>query len=229
MKNSLVHRLREMILSGDLPAGERLTEIGLAERLGVSRTPIRSALPMLAADGFLDSVGKRGYRVRSFDPEVSLQELELRSILEGVAARHLARKGASPELLAEIEACLADGDEIFSKGYLTEDDEEIYGEMNAKFHELIVSNCGNEPVISIIEKLNNMPFIGPSVLVFNKIGLDKAYGLLFRAHGHHHALLDAIRMRDGLRAEGIFREHGNSQRQSLFSRIEASKDMADIN
>lgn len=226
MKNTLIHRLREMILSGELPAGERLTEIGLAEMLGVSRTPIRAALPILAADGFLDSVGKRGYRVRSFDPEVSLQELDLRSMLEGAAAKYLCQRGASQELLDQIDACLAEGDAIFEKGYVTEDDEDVYGEMNAKFHSLIVQNCGSQPVISVLEKLNNMPFIGPSVLVFNKVGLDQAYGLLFRAHGHHHALADAIKHRDGTRAEAIFREHGNSQRQSLFSRLEANRESA---
>lgn len=222
MKNTLVHRLREMILSGELPAGERLTEIGLAEKLSVSRTPVRAALPILAADGFLDTVGKRGYKVRSFDPEQSLQQLELRSVLEGLAARYLAKKGPSAELMQQIDACLAEGDAIFSKGYVTEDDEDAYGDMNARFHALIVENCGSKPVQEMLAKINNMPFIGPSVLVFNQIGLERAYGMLFRAHGHHHTLAEAIRLGEGDRAEAIFREHGNTQRESLFSRVEAS-------
>jgi len=220
MKNFLMQRLREMILSGELAAGERLTEIALAERLGVSRTPVRAVLPLLAAEGFLESVGKRGYAVRLFEPEVCVQELELRSMLEGAAARYLARDGLSAELQNEIEQCLLDGDAIFEKGFLTHEDEESYGQMNAKFHRLIVENCGSQPIISVIEKVNNMPFIGPSVLVFDQVGLKEAFVLLLRAHGQHHAVFDAIKDRDGARAEAIFREHGNAQRKSLFSRLE---------
>jgi len=220
LSNSLLHKLREMILSGELKAGERLTEVGLSERMGVSRTPVRGVLPVLAADGFLDPVGKRGYCVRRFDPEESLKELELRSILEGVAARYLAQAGLDEQVLQQLNECLRDGDKIFEKGCLSLEDEDRYGEMNAEFHRIIVENCGSAPVINVLQKLNNMPFIGPSVLVFNRVGLERAYVLLLRAHGHHHALVDAISRGDAARAEAIFREHGNSQRQSLFSRLD---------
>lgn len=219
MTMSLLSRLREMILSGELQAGERITEISLAERLGVSRTPIRGALPVLEADGYIEPAGKRGYAVKTFDGEEAFKSLELRALLEGFAAKCLAQSGASDELLGELEQCLAQGDEIFQKRYLTYEDEERYGEMNARFHDLVVRNCGSPPLIAFIEKLNNMPFINPSVLVFDHIGLDQAFDLLFRAHGQHHALTEAIRDRDATRAEAIFREHGNAQKQSLFSRV----------
>ncbi len=212
--------MREMILSGELEAGERLTEIALAERMGVSRTPVRAALPLLAADGFLETVGKRGYAVRKFDPEVCVQELELRSMLEGAAAKYLAKKGLTAELSNALDDCLKEGDQLFAKGYLEDDDEELYGQMNAKFHSLVVDHCGSQPIISVLEKINNMPFIGPSVLVFDEVGLDDAYVHLLRAHGQHHALVDALKDGDGARAESIFREHGNAQRKSLFSRLQ---------
>jgi GntR family transcriptional regulator of vanillate catabolism len=219
MSSSPLKRLREMILSGELQPGERITEISLAERLGISRTPVRSALPVLEATGYIEPVGKRGYAVKTFDVEESLKALELRATLEGVAASHLAKAGASEELMAELESCLDLGDEIFKKRYVTNEDEVLYGEMNARFHGLIVSNCGSPILIDFIDRLNSAPFINPSVLVFDHVGLDHAYKLISRAHGQHHALADAIRDRDSSRAEFLFREHGNAQRDSLFSRV----------
>jgi GntR family transcriptional regulator of vanillate catabolism len=220
MNTSPLHRLREMILSGDLLPGERITEEGLAKRLGVSRTPIRSALPTLAADGYIEPVGKRGYSVKRFDGQEALKALELRAILEGVAAGYLAKAGASDEVLADLDLCLEQGDEIFRKRYLTDEDEDRYGEMNAGFHRIIVENCGSPLLIGFVDRLNEMPFINPSVLVFDQVGLDSAFDLLIRAHGQHHALAEAIRDRDAARAEAIFREHGNAQKQSLFSRAD---------
>jgi GntR family transcriptional regulator of vanillate catabolism len=217
-KSPLLNQIREMILSGELAPGERITEVGLAEKLGVSRTPIRSALPILAADGYLEPVGKRGYSVKKFIAEEALKALELRSMLEGIAAKYLAEKGASAEILKELDLCLMQGDDLFRKRCLAREDEDLYGEMNARFHQIIVENCGSAPLITFVERLNQLPFIGPSVLVFDQVGLDRAFELLFRAHGQHHDLVEAIRTGDAARAEAIFREHGNAQRQSLFSR-----------
>lgn len=228
MSSNPLHRLREMILSGELVPGERITEVGLAERLGVSRTPIRSALPILEADGFIEPAGKRGYSVKKFVPEEALRSLELRAVMEGVAAAYLAKNGASDQVLAELDVCLAQGDDIFRKRYLTLEDEDRYGEMNARFHQIVVQNCGSAPLIAFVEKLNNMPFINPSVLVFDQVGLDQAYELLFRAHGQHHAVAEAIRNRDAARAESIFREHGNAQRQSMFSRANKRNAMMNL-
>jgi len=214
----LLNKIREMILSGVLAPGERITEVKLAGKLGVSRTPIRSALPVLASDGYIEAVGKRGYAVKTFDSDEALKTLELRAMLEGVAAKYLAEAAASEGILRDLELCLVQGDDIFKKRYLTNEDEDRYGEMNARFHKIIVENCGSAPLKTFVGRLNKMPFIGPSVMVFDQVGLDTAFELLFRAHGQHHDLVEAIRDGDGARAEAVFREHGNAQRHSVFSR-----------
>lgn len=215
-----LHTLREMILSGELAPGERVTEAALAKRLGVSRTPIRNALPALAAEGFLEPVGKRGYAIKAFDDRESVSALELRAALEGIAAKGLIDHGPAPEVLAQLEECLAEGDALFASGSLDFDDEEAYGAMNARFHAIIAENCGSPLLASFIERLNKVPFIAPSAIVFNQVGLEYAYTLLFRAHGQHHAIVEAIREKDSARAENLFREHGRAQRQSVFSRME---------
>ena len=86
-----------MILRGELAPGERLGEVALAERLGVSRTPIRQALPALACEGLLAAAGRRGYLVRSFSPQDVLDAIETRGVLEGLAARRIAERGASSD------------------------------------------------------------------------------------------------------------------------------------
>jgi GntR family transcriptional regulator, vanillate catabolism transcriptional regulator len=70
----------------------------------------------------------------------------------------------------------------------------------------------------IVDRLNLLPFVAPSVLVFDQVGIARAFDLLFRAHGCHHAIVEAIRGRDAARAESLFREHAHQQRLSMFSR-----------
>ncbi|BBC73572.1 GntR family transcriptional regulator [Altererythrobacter sp. B11] len=219
---SLENTVKEMILREDLAPGERLTEAGLAELLGVSRTPVRSLLPMLAAQGFLEPVGKRGYVVAKFGEKEIFDALDLRAMLEGWAARKLAEEGASEEVLAKLDECLAEGDRLFDKGSFSLDDENRYGSMNERFHRLVIEACTSPILTTFMERLEHVPFVAPSVIVFDQIGLRKAFEMLHRAHGFHHAIVDAIRDRDGARAEFLFREHANHQRVSMFARRKAS-------
>jgi len=217
-KYELLNQIREMIVSGELKPGQKLTETNLAEKTGVSRTPVRSALPVLVAEGLIEPIGKRGFAVKCFEPDEAIKCLELRSAMEGLAAGYLAQAGANEALLKALDGCLVEGDALFAKRSLKLEDEERYGEMNARFHALIIENCGSTPLIESVERLNVQPLVGTSVVVFDKLGLDKAYEILFRAHGQHHAVVDAIRDRDAFRAEMIFREHGSNQKRSLFPR-----------
>lgn len=218
---TLENTLKEMILREELRPGERVTEAALAERLGVSRTPVRNVLPRLAAEGFLQPVGKRGFVIADFGEREIFDALELRSVLEGWAARNLAEQGIDPELLAELEDCLAQGDALFEKRHLDLDDEQQYGLMNERFHRLVIEGCRSSLLSTFIDRLNNVPFVTPSVIVFDQIGLRAAFDMLHRAHGFHHAIVDAIKKGDGARAEFLFREHANHQRVSMFERRRA--------
>ena len=220
-KASLENIVKEMILREELAPGERLTEAGLAERLGVSRTPVRNLLPVLASQGFLEPVGKRGYVVARFGEREIFEALDLRATLEGWAARKLAEEGASDDLLDRFDECLATGDRLFDKGELTLEDESLYGQMNERFHRLVIEACESPVLSAFMERLEHVPFVAPSVIVFDQIGLRKAFDMLHRAHGFHHAIVDAIRDRDGARAEFLFREHANHQRVSMFARRKA--------
>src|SRR5918996_3519673 len=84
--------LRELLLRGEFGPGERLSELPLAARLGVSRTPIRLALERLANIGLLDVKAGGGFTVRGFTPSDALDAIEIRGVLEGTAARMAAER-----------------------------------------------------------------------------------------------------------------------------------------
>jgi GntR family transcriptional regulator of vanillate catabolism len=94
---SVVATLRQLIVSGRLSAGERVAEIPVADRLGVSRTPVRLAFRSLEQEGLLEKAGKRGFVVRRFSEADVRTAIEVRGTLEGLAARHLAERGMDPE------------------------------------------------------------------------------------------------------------------------------------
>ncbi len=208
-------RIREMILRGELAPGARVREAELAERLGLSRTPVRQALPVLAQDGLLVASGRRGYAVRGFTPQESLEALELRAALEGLAARVLAERGASPALLAELRSCLAEGDRIFANRALAEADELAYGTMNDRFHRLVLDGAERRLLSDLAARCNLVPFTAPLTIAFANMAATAIFDLLFHAHRQHHAIVDAIAAGDGFRAEFLFREHALIQKQSM--------------
>ena len=214
----LLNTLRELILSGALPAGARVTEAALAERLGLSRTPIRLASPALALEGFLVPVGRRGYAVKDFSETESIQALDIRAMLEGYAAHTVASRGASKELIEILERCLSDGDELFAKGSFDREDEQRYGVINAAFHMAIVDAAQVEILSALVARLNLFPFVSPEIIVFDQDGPRDARATLLRAHYQHHDIVDAIRQMDGPRVEALFREHAHRQRTSMFER-----------
>src|SRR5437588_7318449 len=85
-------RLREMLFKGEFQRGERLSELPLVARLGVSRTPIRLALQRLSHEGLLEASRSGGFVVRQFTVDAVWDALEVRGVLEGTAARLAAER-----------------------------------------------------------------------------------------------------------------------------------------
>ncbi len=202
--------LRQMILSGELAAGERVAEIPTAERLGVSRTPVRIAFRALEQEGLLIKLERRGYRVRQVTPEEISGSVEVRGALEGLAARQAAEKGLTAEQRQGLLECLAWGDALFAKGYVTEDDLEAYHDLNKRFHFLIIEASGNPAISTALSRSEHMPFASVSSLAIDRHNLAREYRRFNFAHMQHHAAFDAIDHGQGARAEGIMREHANA-------------------
>jgi GntR family transcriptional regulator, vanillate catabolism transcriptional regulator len=208
-------RIREMILRGELAPGSRVAEAPLADRLGMSRTPVRQALPLLAQEGLLAEHETRGYVVRAFTANDILDAIDMRALLEGMAARRVAERGVSKALLRELRACLEDGNAIFAKRQVVPSDEAAYADMNERFHQLILREAGSPLLAETLERNSRVPFAGPQALAFDKHNLDAMYDMLHYAHRTHFAIVEALERGQGARAESLMREHANSAKQSI--------------
>jgi GntR family transcriptional regulator of vanillate catabolism len=214
-QTSALVRIREMILRGKLAPGQRLAEAPLAVALGMSRTPVRQALPVLAREGLLQEHEIRGYIVRGFSTGDILDALDLRGALEGLAAQRVAEQGASRTLIGALRQVLEDGDRIFSKGHIEESDEALYADMNGRLHGLIVQEARSPIIIQALERISHIPFAAPQALAFDKNSLDYMYQRLVYAHRQHHYIVDALERGEGARVEALLREHVNTVKESL--------------
>jgi GntR family transcriptional regulator, vanillate catabolism transcriptional regulator len=208
-------RIREMILRGQIGPGQRVAEAPLAELLGVSRTPVRQALPLLAHEGLLTEHQTRGFVVRSFTAADIIDAIDLRGILEGHAVRRVGEQGASKNLLRQMRACLEDGDAILEKRSVSESDEATYAKMNSRFHSLIVNAAGSPILSAAIERNSRIPFAGANALAFDKTNLHRMFDMLYFAHRQHHCIVDALEAGQGARVEALMREHANVAKDSL--------------
>ncbi len=211
LTEQVVLRLREMILRGELPGGQRVAEIPIAERLGVSRTPVREALTVLAQEGLLEIAGKRGYRVVEFGAKEIEDAVDLRGILEGTAARLVAESGPGSELLGTLNGCLADGAEIVdSKRYGVGEDIR-WAEMNGRFHRAIVEACGNRALQGALALNDKLPFASAQAVLGGEdrpIHVARLHREVMRlAQSDHQQIVDALIKRQGSRVDALMREH----------------------
>jgi GntR family transcriptional regulator of vanillate catabolism len=210
-----VVRIREMILRGELAPGQRVAEAPLAETLGISRTPVRQALPLLAQEGLLAEHETRGYVVRAFTAADIVDAIDVRALIEGLAARRVAERGMPKTLLRELRECLDDGDAIFRKRHIEESDEAHYAEMNRRFHALILQAAGSVILSATLERNNRVPFAAPQALAFDKSNLEQTFDMLHYAHRQHHAIVEALERGESARAESLMREHAMAVKQSI--------------
>ncbi|HXJ16666.1 MAG TPA: GntR family transcriptional regulator [Candidatus Polarisedimenticolia bacterium] len=207
-KNSrVIVRIREMILHGELVPGQRVREVELANKLGVSRTPVRESLPILAQEGMLTQLDTRGFIVRAFTPQDITDAIDLRGVLEGLAARMLAEQGPPRRLIQLLHACLHEGDEIFAKRHMVASDEARYGEMNKQFHSLIVQGAGSRVIADAIERNSRIPFAAAHAIAFDKVDLPRMYDSLSYAHRQHHTIVQALENGEGARVAALMYEH----------------------
>lgn len=206
--------LRQEILSGELAGGTRLFEPPLAERLGISRTPVREALSRLAEEGLLDRAPSGGFAVRSFRFADVVDAIELRGVLEGTAARLAAERGAEPVVLTRIHKVLAELDEVVAAA--PEDiDIDAYTELNARFHDDLVRLAGSEMVLREVDRVNRLPFASPSAFLPTSAYSDHFRQSLRSNQETHRSIVNAIEGREGSRAEALTREHAREARANL--------------
>ncbi|MBN8510211.1 MAG: GntR family transcriptional regulator [Burkholderiales bacterium] len=219
-------RLRELVIGGELQPGQRIAELALVERIGVSRTPIRAALHRLAEEGLLDALPGGGFVVRQFSEADIHDAIELRGTLEGLAARLAAERGASPLLLSQARECVAAIDEVLAPATLDEAALADYAAQNARLHELLAAMAGSSLVQRQLERATALPFAGPNAFVLATAARSRESLLV--AQAQHRAAVEAIAAREGARAEALMREHARIAQDNLREALKSPRTLPQI-
>ena len=200
-------RLRELILGGELKPGARIAELTLVDRLGASRTPIRMALVRLQEEGLLEALPHGGFAVKDFSESDIHDAIELRGTLEGLCARLAAERGVSTVLMTEARDCVEQIDALLAAPSLSEESFTGYVQHNGRFHDLLAEMSGSDMVRRQLERAKTLPFASPNGFVLARSTGADARDALVVAQAQHRGVLDAIRQREGSRAESLMREH----------------------
>lgn len=198
---NITEALREQLLQGEFPPHARLQEIALAERMGVSRTPIREALSVLARDGLLEYAPNRGYTVRHFSLDDILSAFRVRAVLEGLGCRLLAERGLPADTDTQLQHTIAWGDTLLQNTQLQQGQFDQWREMNKAFHLAILLATQNDLLIRFAKISRNIP------IVFN--GSFRWYSArdFRRSQDHHEVIYSAMKNRQPERADFMMQEH----------------------
>jgi phosphonate utilization transcriptional regulator len=186
--------LERMILSGELPPGEKLTEVALAARLGVSRGPLREAFRMLEEAGLVRTEKNRGVFVRDLPVEEAIDIFDLRATMEEFVGRRLAQT-ISAAALKEVRA-LVEQMEQAAKAK----DEHSYHLLNLRFHDRAVELAGNAKLTAIYRKLIK------ELSLFRRLNLAEAM-LMPASANEHRQIVKAIASGDAELAGRAMFEH----------------------
>ncbi len=215
----VIQELRHRIFSGELAPGERLVEVQCATELAVSRTPLRIALGELEKEGLLERLPKRGFRVRLFTIAAIGDAIDVRGALEALAVERLAERGASANVLAKLQDCVADGHALIEAARLNKLrlDAASWIAMNAQFHTTLIEAADNIMLKEAIDAVNKTPMAGAGSLGLNGSLPVLEFPLISRAQEDHHEVLNAIRSREGGRAAYLMREHARRSRDNKLA------------
>src|SRR5208337_3178650 len=199
------HAVAQWIFRGELTAGQKLTEQEVAERLGVSRGPVREAFRALADVGLLQIEQNRGAYVRKIDFEEAVEIHDVYSALEELAARSAARRlsGAQIEELRGLVESMDDAAEA--------EDLDRYYALNLSFHEGLVEGSSNQRLLSIYTRL------------LNELHLFRRFGLMQRgerqlSNREHHQIIEKIGAGDPEGAAEAMRSHTSERRRKMLLR-----------
>lgn len=206
LRDVVFQTLRQAILKGELQPGERLMEIKLAERLGVSRTPIREAIRKLELEGLVVMIPRKGAAVANITEKDTKDVLEVRRTLEMFAVE-VACDRITPEQLVQLKEA-AKGFEA-SKGSM---DLIRIAETDMKFHEIIYEATHNERLVQMLNNLRENMYR----YRIEYLKDPNYYDSLVR---EHQEILDAVETGEKERARICMRDHIDNQQLAVISKL----------
>lgn len=213
MASSAQHVLavvRRQILNGRRLPGEKITEVGVAGELDVSRTPVRTALAALEAEGLIEKRDGRGFTVQPISRADVANSIAVRAALESLAARTLAEHGMTDEIECELRRSIQMSAEMLDHEGPVTDRIGLYQDANVLFHETIMDRCGNDVIAHAFERIAMLPLTALGTLVFDSTNPRRERMRLTVGHSQHVIIFDALKKRDAARAEAMMREHSHA-------------------
>lgn len=201
--------IRERVLTGELPPGTDVSEPELAERLQMSKTPVREALARLCVEGFMEAFPRRGYRVTPVTLKDMNDLFSVRGILEGTAAALAAKNLTDEELDALDELANASyvmGENVSTKTFVTS---------NETFHLAIASGARNPRLYALImshlEECARLFYMGTRIRDINP-----------ETSNDHHRIVAHLRERDSEKARQAIMDHNENTRKGLLTALIAN-------
>lgn len=203
LREKILENIRDAIVSGELQAGSHISEPELAERYGISRTPIREAFRQLESEGYLTVIPRRGVIVSEFSPKDIEEFYAIKSIMEGYAARRACEKLSEKDLgrLQTINNKLA---ELARIG-----DIKHFFKIHSDFHELFIKAADNEKLHDLIAGLVTKF----QRLRFTSLSLP---GRMVISVQEHEKIIEAFRKKDADLAEKLVRQNAEYGGQVLM-------------
>ena len=212
LRDVVFNTLRQAILTGELKPGERLMEIHLANRLGVSRTPIREAIRKLELEGLVIMIPRRGAEVAQITEKNLKDVLEVRRALDALCAELACDRISEEELTRLREACTA-----FERAIATRDVKTI-AKADVALHDIIVKATGNDRLISLVNNLSEQMYR----YRFEYIKDESQHAKLVE---EHRSIIDSIARKDKKAASEAARIHIDNQESSIMKQIRQEKNV----
>jgi phosphonate utilization transcriptional regulator len=200
--------IERLILTGELVAGEKLNENAIANRLGISRGPVRESFRTLEEMGLVRLEKNRGVFVREISAEEAAELYEVRAALDQIVGRRLA-SGITADQLQHLRSLVDRMDDAAQRG-----DVDTYHPLNVQLHERLVEFSGNRKLAAIYRRLVN------ELTLFRRHTLAH-FETMAVSNAEHHAILDSIAAGDPAAAGEAMRDHilGSSERTQRALRL----------
>lgn len=210
LREVVFNTLRDAILNGDLKPGEHLMEIQLAQRLGVSRTPVREAIRKLELEGFAVMVPRKGAEVANITEKNLKDVLEVRKALEDLAVR-LTCKRMCPDDLVKLIKQNDRFKEVLKNASLTE-----WVQEDIKFHDIIYAAADNERLNHILNNLRQQMYRYRREYLKNRENHEEVVR-------EHNEIIQALRVKNSDQAAKVIKKHIDNQETGVIVQMKENK------
>ncbi len=210
LSEDIAESIKKAIIRGKFKPGEKISEGELAESMGTSRTPLREAFRKLENEGFIEIIPRKGAVVTEIYPEEASDLYQIKSVLEGLAAK-LAMSRITEKEIDKLEKINED-----LKSLIDKNDIEMFYKTHQRFHEVFVKSCGNDRLIQMVRNLNDH---------FKRYGIVSLTlpGQFENATRQHAEIVEAFRQGDEKQVEAKVRKNVMTGGRVLVDHLSRSR------